>query len=158
MLTCRAEGATYSLKVFSLYAISGSLSIPAAGKSFPLRAGPRPPHRPRRTASDPGRLGEKRHIFPTTGGNLSTGELSLHRGNVCVWDGKFRFFAKRPKFLEHDFHFCWKRKKQKTLRTKRQDFLENLCRCAKILTFNDRPKAAASGQTYDLRSGKKWIT
>ena len=71
---------------------------------------------------------------------------------------KFRFFAKRPKFLEHDFHFCWKRKKQKTLRTKRQDFLENLCRCAKILTFNDRPKAAASGQTYDLRSGKKWIT
>ena len=71
---------------------------------------------------------------------------------------KFRFFAKRPKFSEHDFHFCWKRKKQKTLRTKRQDFLENLCRCAKILTFNDRPKAAASGQTYDLRSGKKWIT
>ena len=71
---------------------------------------------------------------------------------------KFRFFAKRPKFSEHDFHFCWKRKKRKTLRTKRQDFLENLCRCAKILTFNDRPKAAASGQTYDLRSGKKWIT
>lgn len=158
MLTCRAEGATYSLKVSSLYDISGSLSIPAAGKSFPLRAGPRPRTGP---GGPP----------PILGGGEKNGTFFHWRKRACQRGNcpstaetfasgmeKFRLFAKRPKFSERDFHFCWKRKKRKTLRTKKQDFLENLCRCAKILTFNDRPKAAAFGQTYDLRSGKKWIT
>ena len=160
MLTCRAEGATYSLKVFSLYDTLFPGACQSRRREKVFRSG-----RDRGPYTGPGGPppilggGEKNGtFFQPPEGACQQGNCPSTAETFASGTEKFRFFAKRPKFLEHDFHFCWKRKKQKTLRTKRQDFLENLCRCAKILTFNDCPKAAASGQTYDLRSGKKWIT